>query len=232
MRAYSPRLKQLVLDLHEQGHGPNEIVQKVGVSKSTVLRWTSPTVLEKQRASSRAYKQRRRGSCARCGQPTWLGSIHCQSCARELRQQSKYWTKQRVIAAIQRWAEEHDGVPPGAHDWVRSGGEHHPSMGAVYGKNAPYASWSDAIEAAGFPRPKPGQKKKDKPWDQQHAVRLRQQGVSDRQIAEQLGITALTIRRHLGPRDPQQQRPRAASRHRTRQQRIDDLRKAVHQQEA
>ena len=231
MRPHSERLKQLALDLHEQGLGPRAISRRLGVSRSTIARWTHPEYHEKQRQSARDYKARHRGSCARCGQSTWIGSIHCKACANELQRQSKYWTKERVLAAIRRWADEHDGKPPSALDWVRSG-DYHPPMSAVYGgKSTPYASWADAIEAAGFPRPRPGYKKNDKNWDHDAAQRLREQGISDREISKRLGISASTIVHHLGLRG-RNHRPVAASRQRTRAQRIEDLQKAVHHQDA
>ena len=231
MRPHSNRLKQVALDLRqEQGLGPKKIAARLGISVSTVSRWIYPDYNEKQKQAAREYKERNRGTCQTCGAPTWIGSKTCRGCQAQKLHQDKYWTEERVIEAIQRWASQH-GQPPGARDWVRRG-DHHPSMSAVYGPHSPFPNWSDAVEAAGFPRPAPGWKKNDKRWDHQQAERLRNLGVSDRQIAKQLGISVGTLRRHLGPRGSREQRPIAANPFRTRQQRIHDLRKAIEQQNA
>jgi Homing endonuclease associated repeat len=69
-----------------------------------------------------------------------------------------YWTEERIIQAIQRWAERHDGEPPAAHEWRRkrqrdlrpmlgNGPGSRPSACTVY---RVFGSWNAAIEAAGF----------------------------------------------------------------------------------
>lgn len=57
-----------------------------------------------------------------------------------------YWTQERIIAAIQRWAAEHDGEPPLASDWKRAA-PHHPAR--VTAEHA-FGKWNTAISAAGF----------------------------------------------------------------------------------
>lgn len=58
------------------------------------------------------------------------------------------WSKEEIIAAIQKWAREH-GRPPTANEWTKRiiG---YPSASTV-AKH--FGSWAEGIEAAGFPRP-------------------------------------------------------------------------------
>ena len=72
------------------------------------------------------------------------------------------WTRGAIIAAIQRWADEHDGEPPSYQAWapgmaVRRG---RPDMAEEYysGTWPPgssvaraFGSWGAALRAAGFP---------------------------------------------------------------------------------
>jgi hypothetical protein len=62
------------------------------------------------------------------------------------------WTREAIIEALQRYGATHGGVPPRSGDW------------ALYEVGRPtsnkivkvFGSWADAVEAAGFPRPRPG----------------------------------------------------------------------------
>lgn len=58
----------------------------------------------------------------------------------------KRWTRDALIAAIQRWDREH-GRPPRSTDWLRSGGPNHPAFGAVC---LEFGTWNEGITAAGF----------------------------------------------------------------------------------
>jgi hypothetical protein len=64
----------------------------------------------------------------------------------------KTWTKDKIIEAIVAHADLHDGEPPASRDWV-NGSPSHPSL---YNVKAIFGSWADAVEAAGFARPKRG----------------------------------------------------------------------------
>jgi len=158
------------LDLREQARalyvpgvrGYVSVAKRLGVSTSTVRRWLNPEAADRDRAASRAYKAGRRGVCVDCGGETRYGgqkasgpdgcSIRCSACARVA---SRIWTAEKIIHAIQVWAAEH-GRPPSAREWVRSIDGRFPSASCVYQHGAPFRSWADAIEAAGFPRPRPG----------------------------------------------------------------------------
>lgn len=61
------------------------------------------------------------------------------------------WTREAIIAAIQRWAELY-GEPPKQRAWSR-GGADHPSSSRV---KQVFETWSAAIVGAGFLPPKRG----------------------------------------------------------------------------
>jgi len=86
----------------------------------------------------------------------------CLSCDRARVQAERIWTRETVIAAIQRFAKEH-GRPPTSTEWITADPENgYPPRSAVYVSYhrsvSPFAKWADAIEAAGFPRPLKGRK--------------------------------------------------------------------------
>lgn len=68
------------------------------------------------------------------------------------------WTQEEVVEAIRRFAAEH-GRRPKSTDWARPKAERgdYPHISSVartrHHPNCPFDSWSDAIVAAGFPRP-------------------------------------------------------------------------------
>jgi hypothetical protein len=68
--------------------------------------------------------------------------------------EAKYWTKQRIITAIRRWAAQREGRPPTKAQWWRAEGvapfDRIPERPSVYTVVSRFGSWSAAIEAAGF----------------------------------------------------------------------------------
>jgi hypothetical protein len=64
------------------------------------------------------------------------------------------WPKERMIEAIQAWAEIH-GTPPRINDWFYADPPYWPSGFTVADK---FGNWGNAIEAAGFSRPKRGRR--------------------------------------------------------------------------
>jgi len=86
----------------------------------------------------------------------------CAACANKRNHAEKTWTRETVIAAIQRFAKEH-GRPPTSTEWITADPENgYPPRSSVYVSYhrsvSPFAKWADAIEAAGFPRPLKGRK--------------------------------------------------------------------------
>lgn len=159
---------QFALELRAQGYGYKRIGRALGVSPSTVRRWVLPGAREANLLASREAKRRRTGTCVDCGGVTRYNghgresSERCASCSRAKQMGERKWTREAVIDAIQRWAAEH-GRPPSASDWnYRSEYKtsDFPWATQVYrgsgNVNAPFAYWADAIEAAGFPRPRVG----------------------------------------------------------------------------
>lgn len=57
-----------------------------------------------------------------------------------------YWTHDRIIEAIVRWAELHDGKPPASSTWFKAP-DGYPSTSVV---KREFGSWSRAIRAAGL----------------------------------------------------------------------------------
>ena len=148
--------QEQAVDLRQHGHTLQSVADRLGVSVSTIMRWTKPPEFaEKQRRQSREAKQRRRGTCAECGKATSYDNT-VGMCTRCYNLSQRYWTRERVIRAIQEWAYLY-GRPPSAWEWKRAG-EHHPVNSNVYrsvsNPDAPFDTWGDAIEAAGFPRPR------------------------------------------------------------------------------
>ena len=152
--------------LYLSGHGYRPVARLLGISPSSVRRYVDSDYAERNRRQSREAKRRRTGICRECGGVTLYNgrkkgtavSTLCAACSRRLQHESRYWTRERIIAAIQQWAAEH-GRPPSARDWLHADPDlRWPNRVSVYagsGAIPPFASWADAIEAAGFPRPQP-----------------------------------------------------------------------------
>jgi hypothetical protein len=151
-----------ILELRERGLTTAEVAAELGLGHSTVRNYLWDPDGSKDRARKDSY----RGTCEDCGKPTTgsdgpaLAPRLCAPCSAK---DQKIWTRDTVIAAIQRFAFEH-GRPPTAEDWIGADPERgYPSRGAVYRSSnkrtsAPFQYWADAIEAAGFPRPDSGRR--------------------------------------------------------------------------
>lgn len=146
-----------------------EIANELGISTS----YASSLWYDPDGAKDRARKKRYAGKCEKCGGPT-TGSLGrarapkvCAKCA-----SVKVWTHERVLDAIRRYAAA-NGRPPTATDWQRADrGNGYPAASSVYSadESCPFASWADAIEAAGFERPRVGKRDGDYHWDSPEAV--------------------------------------------------------------
>lgn len=156
--------------LRGQGLLLRQIALRMGIAKSTVSALLNDPNLAKHLERRRRYA----GSCERCGAPTdgsggpaAKASRHCRVCAPIA---ATKWTREAVVAAIQRFAERH-GRQPSAVDF-------NPAQARALGKRSlserfyeagdypaatsvveVFGSWSAAIAAAGFERLKPGRPK-------------------------------------------------------------------------
>lgn len=125
-----------------------ETAAALGVSVSCVRNVLNDPDGSKQRARRDTY----RGECVDCGAMTRSSgtsqpSERCPSCSAAAKRK---WTVETIIDAIQRWEREH-GRPPTADQWIhRDPVGDYPSSRNVYGTGTPFATWSDAIRAAGF----------------------------------------------------------------------------------
>lgn len=155
------RLAQIEYRLR-MGWTHRQIAEDLGVSRSAVR----AVLYDPDGSDLRKRHDRQRGVCKKCGAPTaWANATgvaptQCADCFT----QPKVWTADAVIDAIRRFAAEH-GRPPTADEWINADGvRNFPARSSVYRSRAnssnPFASWADAIEAAGFPRPRVGRPRK------------------------------------------------------------------------
>lgn len=228
-------MREEVERLHrEDGWGARKISQELGISGTTVRRWLNPEIDEKMRATSRKLKEKYRGVCEDCGgQTSYTGgrkgkgrsARFCQKCYNE-NQHGRTWTREQIIAAIQRWEKEH-GSPPSATQWIRRG-EYHPALSTIYSTSSSlFGSWSEALRAAGFePKrrsPGPGTHW----WPRDEVRRQLAQGVPVKELAARYGVTPGAIT-NVFPTP----RPAPVKKGRSRDERISDLEKALRQTNA
>jgi hypothetical protein len=148
-------------ELHEKGYTVNQIAARINVQPQTARRYVDPAYDERIYQREKKRKLRYGGTCAVCGKRTSYSgrkTTGSELCAEHSRRHQKYWTRERIIEAIQKWAKVH-GNPPSSADWNATlskveRGKEYPAAGTVFQRGGPFASWADAIEAAGFPRPK------------------------------------------------------------------------------
>lgn len=154
--------------LRSRGLTHREIAAQLGISRQ----YAGGLASDPDGSKARARKDSYRGTCERCGGET-NGSEgpsrtprHCAACRKAIEREAKVWTREAVIDAIQRFAALH-GRPPTAADWINADKEnHYPPRVSVYRTShhpsSPFASWADAIEAAGFERPRIGKRQRDR----------------------------------------------------------------------
>lgn len=146
--------------LRERGWSYKDIGELMGVSRSAVSEWLcDPDGSKQARRHARA-----RGVCVDCGASTsWANgggpSERCRKCAVL---HARVWTREAIIGAIQRWAEETGGIPPAAMDWNPSdaAAKGHPERAERFYTDGPwpamstvreaFGTWNAAIAAAGF----------------------------------------------------------------------------------
>jgi Homing endonuclease associated repeat len=149
--------------LRAQGLLGREIAERMGVSRT----YAHELLADPTGAASRARKDSYRGTCVDCGGPTSGGDgpsktpARCAACAARHQHENRRWTREAIIEAIQLLATE-NGRPPLASEWLRERDPRFPAPSIIYRSKGnpypPFASWADAIEAAGFPKPHVGHK--------------------------------------------------------------------------
>ena len=144
--AYPPELKQRAREMRKQGVLCRVIAVDLGVTKATVIRWTNPALEKRGRVRARKLKYTQKRKCANCGRRANNKATLCRTCFRLTR---KYWTRDRVIEAIQDWTIKNGWVPTYA-EWQRSG-LGHPAISSIKGgPNPSFLTWGEALTAAGF----------------------------------------------------------------------------------
>lgn len=152
--------------LKEFGYSALEISKQMDLSRSYISSLLTDPDGTKDAARKKSYS----GICKVCGGPTSgsNGRSRAPSQCAKCIQHPKFWTRDLILRKIHEWADIHDGGPPIATDWLRKvegspgqyvtgyrawGERRWPSVGAVQRE---FGSWSNAIEAAGFSRPRIG----------------------------------------------------------------------------
>lgn len=157
-------LAEQAAKLRTRGLTQVKIAERLGISRSYV----SELLRDPEGHLARERKDSYGGACIDCGARTNGNDgrnktpERCAACRAEYEFAGRMWTPEAIIAAIQRWAREHGGAPPRASDWARRPPDWAPYLSQVYYQNKPgkrrnpFRYWADAIEAAGFPRPRTG----------------------------------------------------------------------------
>lgn len=94
----------------------------------------------------------------------------------------RYWTDERIIAAIVAWADAHGGIPPRACDWRHATADH-PSGGTVC-----RIGWARAVRCAGFVPPQDRTPERHARFEA-----LLRSGLSAARVAELMGCTRAAI---------------------------------------
>lgn len=133
--------------LQAEGKSLKEIAETTGLSLRTVWSYS----WDPDGSRHRSYIAKLRRTCAVCGKPCSKRARICFSCLKEQNRATKVWTREKQIAKIQEFAKRW-GRPPVWTDTM------------AYPRDLPngkliwqeFGSWANAVEAAGFPRPKRG----------------------------------------------------------------------------
>jgi HNH endonuclease len=158
------RLQQ-IRPLREQGYTYKQIGEKLGIGASQVR----DVLYDPDGTKIAARRARYQGTCEQCGGPTngnngpGTASKLCASCKQAEQHNNRHWTPQTIIKQIQRFHRENSRVPL-ATDWLTAGrglnGDGYPAVAVIQRE---FGSWANAIEAAGYPRPKVGWKPNGQP---------------------------------------------------------------------
>lgn len=181
-------------ELRDSGLLLREIAERMGAAVSTVDAWLNDPSGAKLQARKDSYA----GVCEWCGAPTDGSNgrdrapVVCMEC--------RMWEPDVVLAAVRRWASEHDGKAPSETDWRRRG-DYSPSAKTV---QRLFGSWDAGIRAAGL-RPRIDRRPETQAWVEQQiaagrtaASVARELGVSESAVRNRLkyrGLTATALRR-------------------------------------
>lgn len=149
--------------------------------------------VQRKWCSERCRKAQYAGVCVDCGAPT-SGSNgrgpaapqRCASCQFAYQHDGAHWTPERIVAAIQRWASEHDGVAPIA--WLYERPEYGPAASTVL---RVMGSWNEGLRAAGFDVHR--EPRVYSAVERATALRLYAAGLSPTLIEERTGVFAATV---------------------------------------
>jgi len=139
------------------------------------------------------------GTCIDCGAPTsgangpLEAAPRCKPCALEAR---RVWTRELLVAALQRWADDHGGVPPTSTDAVGADPSVLPSL-RVFQRM--FGSWRAGILAAGFDAYKPGYCGRPGEYEEirLEAASLYQSGMTAAEVGEVMGVSGHTVLNYL-----------------------------------
>ena len=138
--------------LRAEGLLQREIGERMGLGRAVVSELLSDPWREKAQARRIGYG----GTCKDCGAATdgsagvQYAPDYCGDCMRRRQHHGRYWTKERILEAVHRFAEEY-GRQPTSTEWLAARDcekpEWAPYTGTVLGE---FGSWAAAMHAAGF----------------------------------------------------------------------------------
>jgi hypothetical protein len=147
---HPPELKAQAREMRKQGTYVAVIAEALGVPEPTIVRWTNPQLEKRERIKARRRKYSKGRNCSKCKKKVSNTSSRlCHDCHMKAMTAERWWTRERIIEAIQVWAAQY-GHAPTYDEWKKSG-KGHPAVKSISdGPHAPFSKWSEAIEAAGF----------------------------------------------------------------------------------
>lgn len=145
--------------------------------------------------------------CVDCGKrvSAYGRTKRCSKCQHAKERSEAVWTCAAIVAAIQAWANRHDGVPPTATDWnpAHAISLGHPEKAEKFYEGAwpassmvlrKFGSWNTAIGTAGFLPRRPGCSDLDADWTLcQEIDRRYAAGESTSALAHAYGCNTSTI---------------------------------------
>jgi hypothetical protein len=133
-----------------------EIAELLGMGYKNMRGYLSDPDGSKQRRRRERYRR----PCPDCGKPMdgsngrASSPTSCADCTARKRHENRYWTRPRIIEAIQLWAEQNDGKPPKSQVWLALPAS--AGWPAVSNVQEEFGTWADGIRAAGLEPHAPG----------------------------------------------------------------------------